>query len=40
MCFVSEWFQAVFLFSSRDFIKTESNQNGAAEYKSYLSKKK
>ena len=35
MCFVLSWFQAVFLFSGRDFIKTESNQNGAVEYNSY-----
>ena len=35
MCFVSEWFQAVF-FSCRDFIKTESNQNSAVDHdKSY-----
>ena len=29
---VSGWF---FFFSSRDFTKTESNQNSAVEYKSY-----
>ena len=28
---VSGWF----FFSSRDFMKTESNQNSAVEYKSY-----
>ena len=27
MCFVSYWFQATFFFSSRDFMKSESNQN-------------
>ena len=35
MCFVSEWFQAVF-FSCRDIIKTDqSNQNSGVEYNSY-----
>ena len=28
-------FSGFSFFSSRDFIKTESNQNGAVEYKSY-----
>ena len=28
-----------FFFSSRDFIKTESNQNSACEFKSYKSNK-
>ena len=34
MCFESI-VSGCFFFSSRDFIKTESNQNSAAEYKSY-----
>ena len=33
MCFVSQYFEAVF-FSCRDFLKTESNQNSGVEYKS------
>ena len=35
MCFISQYFPALVFFSSRDFIKTESNQNSAVEYKSY-----
>ena len=34
MCFESV-VSGCFFFSSRDFIKTESNQNSAVEYKSY-----